>query len=149
MIKQTLDFIKNLFSSTKPEQPVAPAPKLNTEAPWPTWPFPSSESRPDTSENNSVDTVNLNTMAGDYVINVDTTDTYTISTSDITLDLSTEPVPAKKAASTAPKNRRRRNPKKTTAPAVAAVAAPAVKAPPPVKLSPGPVKKRKPKPTKK
>ena len=147
MIKQTLDFIKNLFSSTKPEQPVAPAPKLNTEA---TWPFPSSESRPDTFEINSVDTVNLNTMAGDYVINVDTTDTYTISTSDITLDLSTEPVPAKKAASTAPKNRKRRNPKKTTAPAVAAaVAAPAVKAPPPVKLSPGPVKKRKPKPTKK
>ena len=85
-------------------------------------------------------------MAGDYVINVDTTDTYTISTSDITLDLSTESVPAKKAASTAPKNRKRRNPKKTTAPAVAA---PAVKAPPPVKLSPGPVKKRKPKPTKK
>jgi hypothetical protein len=120
MIKKILDFIKNLFSSTKPEEPVAPAPKLNTEAPWPTWPFPSSVGRPDTAENNSVDTVNLNTMAGDYVINVDTTDTYTISTSDITLDLSTEPV--------------------------AAVAAPAVKAPPPVKLSPGPVKKRKPKP---
>ena len=143
MIKKTLDFIKNLFSSTKPEQPVAPAPKLNTEAPWPTWPFPSSVSRPDTAENNSVDTVNLNTMAGDYVINVDTTDTYTISTSDITLDLSTEPVPAKKAASTAPKNRKRRNPKKTTVPAVAAVAAPAVKAPAPDKLSPGPGRKRK------
>ena len=142
MIKQTLDFIKNLFSSTKPEQPVAPAPKLNTEA---TWPFPTGESRPDTLEINSVDTVNLNTMAGDYVINVDTADTYTISTSDITLDLSTEPVPAKKAASTASKNRKRRNPKKTTAPAVAA----AVKAPAPVKLAPGPVKKRKPKPTKK
>jgi len=139
MIKKTLDFIKNLFSSAKPEEP---APKLNTEA---TWPFPTSDSRPDTLDSNSVDTVNLNTMAGDYVVNVDTADSYTIATSDITLDLSKEAVPAKKAASTAPKNRKRRNPKKTTAPAVAA----AVKAPAPVKVAPGPVKKRKPKPTKK
>ena len=143
MIKKTLDFIKNLFSSTKPEQPVAPAPKLNTEAPWPTWPFPSSVSRPDTAENNSVDTVNLNTMAGDYVINVDTTDTYTISTSDITLDLSTEPVPAKKAASTAPKNRKRRAPKKTATATPAVVAAPVKAVKETTKLSPGPSRRRK------
>ena len=98
MIKQILDFIKNLFSSTKPEEPVAPAPKLNTEA---TWPFPTSDS--------GVNTVNLNTMAGDYTINLDA-----VSASDITIDLSTESVPVKKAESTAPKNRKKRNIKKSS-----------------------------------
>ena len=115
MIKSIVDFIKNLFA-TKPE-PVKEtvAPKLNTEA---TWPFPTE--RPAT---------------------------VTAEVVPVPEPVVTEIVPeAKKASTTSPEKRKKRKPVKTAAPAPKPVKAAAPPPPPPaVKLSPGPVNKRKPK----
>ena len=118
MIKSIVDFIKNLFT-TKPEpEPVKEtvAPKLNTEA---TWPFPTE--RPAT---------------------------VTAEVVPVPEPVVAEIVPdVQKASTTSPEKRKKRNPVKTAAPAPkpVKVAAPPPPPPPVVKLSPGPVKKRKPK----
>ena len=115
----------------------------------PTWPFPEGTGSPEINMNTgawpfptSISTVNLDGQAADYLINVDD-----ISTADISIDLST-PSPT---AATAPKNRKRRNPKKVGAAKATPAAKPTKKknAPAPefpapaVKLSPGPGRKRK------
>lgn len=118
MIKSIVDFIKNLFT-TKPEpEPVKEtvAPKLNTEA---TWPFPTE--RPAT---------------------------VTAEVVSVPEPVVAEIVPEVKGASTtSPEKRKKRKPVRTAAPAPKPVKAAAPPPPPPpaVKLSPGPVKKRKPK----
>ena len=121
----------------------------------PNWPFPEGTGSPEINMNTgqysntgawpfptSISTVNIDGQNADYLINVDG-----ISTADISIDLST-PSPA---AVTAPKNRKRRNPKKVGAAKATPAAKPATKtntpAPevpaPAVKLSPGPGRKRK------
>ena len=119
MIKSIVNFIKNLFT-TKPEpEPVKEtvAPKLNTEA---TWPFPTE--RPAT---------------------------VTAEVVPVPEPVVAEIVPeVKKASTTSPDKRKKRKPVKTAVatPAPKPVKAAAPPPPPPVvKLSPGPVKKRKPK----